>query len=143
MTGGNNQLSARFCNLSGLDPTIEDPFVAVGHRPGTATSATAIGAISVRVEFAQIVTTGSCYRPTFFKIRLTEGFQGFAAIVAWIVIRDSHLMDRLIQLDFSLFNIFEQQIKDGDDLELFECFGIPFVQPGPGCKVGVASLGKE
>lgn len=52
-------------------------------------------------------------------------------------------MNRLINLNFPLFYIFEQQIKNGGNPELFECFWVPSVQPGPGCKIGMASLGKE
>ena len=52
-------------------------------------------------------------------------------------------MYRFIKLYLPLFNIFEEQIKNGDNLEFFECFRVPSVQPGPGCKVGMASLGEE
>ncbi len=136
-------MGTRFGDLPGFDTAIKDPLITIGHGPGAATGTTAIGAIAVRVQFAKIIATGPSNGPAFFKIGLAEGFQRFAAIITGIVIGNGHLMHRLIQLDFALFNIFKQQIKDGDDFEFLECFGVPSVQPGPGCKVGVTSLGQE
>ena len=52
-------------------------------------------------------------------------------------------MFRLIKLNSSFFYILQEEIKNSDNLEFLECFRIPSVQPGPGCKVGVASLGKQ
>ncbi len=59
------------------------------------------------------------------------------------MIGHGHFINRLIKLNFPLLYIFEQQIKHGDNLKLIECFRVPSVQPGPGCKIGMASLGEE
>jgi hypothetical protein len=50
-------------------------------------------------------------------------------------------MDTFIQLDSAFMDVFEQKIEYGIDFELFENFRKPSVQPGPGCKIGMASLG--
>ena len=52
-------------------------------------------------------------------------------------------MDFFIQLDLAFFDIFEEQIENAYYFELIEYFWVPPVQPGPGCKISVASLGEE
>jgi hypothetical protein len=143
VAGGNDQVCSGFGDLTGFDTSIEYPFACIGQRPGTTPGTTTVCSISIWVQLTDIITTGTRNRSPFLEICLTKGFQGLAAVVAWIVIGHRKIMYRFIQLYFSLFNIFEQQIKNGDNLELFECFRVPSVQPGPGCKIGMASLGEE
>lgn len=138
-----NQISSRFGDLPGFNPPVKNPLAGIRHRPGTTTGTTTVCAIAIWVQLTDIITTGARYRSPFLKICLAKGFQGFAAVITWIVIGHWNIMYRFIQLYFSLFNIFEQQIKNGDNLEFFECFRVPSVQPGPGCKIGMASLRQE
>jgi len=143
MTWCNNQLCSGLGNLSGLDTTIKHTLVGIRHCPGTTPGTTTVGTITVWVQFPYIIAAGFGHRPPFLEIRLPKSFKGFTAIVAWIVIGNCHLMYRLINLNFPLLKILKQQIEDSDYLEFFECFWVPSVQPGPGCKVSMSSLWEE
>lgn len=143
MAGRDDQLGSRLGNLSGLDSAIKNPFFGKRHGPGPTTGAAAISTFSVGIQFADIIAAGFGDGPSLFKIGLTKGFERLAAVVARIMVGNGHGVYRLIQLDLAFLNIFMEQIKDGDDFEFIERFGVPPVQPGPGCKISVASLGEE
>ena len=48
-----------------------------------------------------------------------------------------------IKLYSTFFDILKKKIKNGCNLKFFKCFRVPSVQPRPGCKVCMASLGEE
>jgi len=141
MAGRNDQMRTGFTDLSGFDPTVENAFVGERHCPGATPGTTAVGAVAVGVELPEIIAAGFGDDASFLEVRLAECLQGLTAVVAGVVICDRHSMDCLVQLNLALLNIFKKKIKNGHDFEFFESFRVPLVQPGPGCKVCVASLG--
>lgn len=143
MAGRNNKVGPGLGYLPGLDAAIEHALIGERHRPGSAACTTAVGAVSVGVEFADVIAASPGNGSALFEIGLAEGLEGFAPVVAGIMIGNSHGMNRLIQLNLAFLDVFEEQIEDGDDFEFVECFGVPLVQPGPGCEICVASLGEE
>lgn len=143
MTGRDDQFCPGFTDLPGLYPTVKNPFVGKRHGPGATTGTAAVGTIAIGVEFPEIITAGPGNSSAFFKISLTKGLKGFTAVVAGIMIGNGHGVHCLVQLNPALLNIFKEQIKNGNNFKFFECFWVPLVQPGPGCKIGVASLGEE
>jgi len=72
---------------------------------------------------------------------MPECLQGLAAIIARIMIGSQMCMQFGINLDAVIFQVFKEQIKDGVNFELFQNFRKPFLQPGPGRVVGMASFG--
>ncbi len=143
MTRRDHQLGTGLGNLPGLDAAVKHPLIRIRQRPGSAACTTAVGTVTVRIQFPHIVAAGLGDLPSFLKICLTKGLQGFSAIITWVMIRYRHGVNRFIELYFPFFDIFEQQIEYGYYFEFLECFRIPSVQPGPGCKIGMASLGEE
>lgn len=143
VTWCNNQFSPRFGDLPCLDASVENPFVGVRQSPGPAPGPTTIGTVSVGIQFSYIIATGFSHRATFFKIGLPKCLQGLSAVIAGVVISSRNIVNRFVELYFSASYIFKEKVENCCDFELFECFRIPFVQPRPGRKVCMASLGEE
>jgi hypothetical protein len=70
---------------------------------------------------------------------VTEHPFALAAIVAGIMVGGEFVMDRLIDLDPTFFDVFLEQVVNADELNAL--IGEPILQTKPGRIVGVASFG--
>jgi hypothetical protein len=69
---------------------------------------------------------------------MTEGPLALAPVIARVMIRGQFRVFRFVQLDTTGFNVFFEQIVNGDKLDTL--ISEPILQTKPGRKVGVASL---
>jgi hypothetical protein len=69
---------------------------------------------------------------------MTKHSFALASVIAWVVVRGQFMMDRLIDLDPTFFDVFLEQVVNADELNAL--IGEPILQTKPGRIVGVASF---
>jgi hypothetical protein len=133
------ELGARVLDLLGFNTAVEDSLLNVRSSPCAAAGAAAEIVGPVGIHFDIILTALLGDPPGFLVVAVTEHPLTLTAVVARIVEGGQMVMDGLIDLDASFFDIHLQQIVNADKLNAFVC--IPFFETKPGRIVGVPSLG--
>jgi hypothetical protein len=139
VTRRDEKLRSGVLDLFRLDPTIKDSFLGIGRSPRSATRSTTKVVGAVRVHFDIILTALLSHPARLFIIAVSESPFALPAVVAGIVIGGQLLVNGLVDLYASLFDVLFQKIVNADELDVL--MGIPFLQTKPGRIICVPSFG--
>ena len=139
VTRRDEQLGTGILDLFGLGTPIEDALFHIGSRPGATTGTAAEIVDAVGVHFNEVFTALLCHPAGFLVVAMTKHSFALASVIAWVVVRGQFMMDRLIDLDPTFFDVFLEQVVNADELNAL--IGEPILQTKPGRIVGVASFG--
>ena len=143
VAGHHDHIGTGGSDLIKFSPGVEDSFLVIPGCQRPATNATADLIHAIRIGVDPVFHTLAEDPTRFIKVTIPELSLRLPSVITGIVVRSRFGNFRPVQLDFILFDIINEQIKNSDKRKFLKCGWIIFFETRPGCQVGVASFGPQ
>ena len=132
VTGDDHEFCTGCPNLVYLFPPMVDSLCVISRIEGAPATAAAELIASVRIEFHPVLMALIHDVSGLIIIPVPEPFFRFPAVITRIVVRCQSVKSIPIQLYSAFFNVFDDQIEDGEGAECSTFFRIPLFKTQPG-----------
>ena len=133
MAGNDKHFSAGSLDLIHFPAGVENTIFVIAGNQRTAAAAATDLVQTVWIKIHPVLQALIQNPARFVKKTVSEAFQGFAAVVAGIVIGGQDIEPGPVQSDAPFFDILNKQVKYRYKSEFFESFRIICFEPRPGC----------